>query len=55
MPHTVQAYSLTDPAPTYGNANFSDLRASDAWNASGQRPPLNGSVYCRETTRSLKP
>ncbi|CAE7492352.1 unnamed protein product [Symbiodinium pilosum] len=26
MPHTVQAYSLTDPAPTYGNANFSDLR-----------------------------
>mmetsp|Transcript_21496 Transcript_21496/g.48478 ORF Transcript_21496/g.48478 Transcript_21496/m.48478 type:complete len:821 (-) Transcript_21496:164-2626(-) len=26
MPHTVQAYSLTDPAPTYGNTNFSDLR-----------------------------
>ena len=30
MPHTVQAYSLKDPAPTYGNANFSDLRALDA-------------------------
>ncbi|CAJ1398735.1 unnamed protein product [Effrenium voratum] len=26
MPHTVQAYSLSDPAPTYGNADFSDLR-----------------------------
>mmetsp|Transcript_74333 Transcript_74333/g.131508 ORF Transcript_74333/g.131508 Transcript_74333/m.131508 type:complete len:863 (-) Transcript_74333:126-2714(-) len=26
MPHTVQAYSLKDPAPTYGNKNFSDLR-----------------------------
>lgn len=26
MPHTVQAYSLLDPAPTYGNTNFSDLR-----------------------------
>ena len=25
MPHTVQAYSLLDPAPTYGNSNFSDL------------------------------
>ena len=27
MPHTVQAYSLLDPAPTYGNSNFSDLGA----------------------------
>ena len=26
MPHTVQMYSLTDPAPTYGNSDFSDLR-----------------------------
>jgi len=25
MPHTVQIYSLRDPAPTYGNTNFSDL------------------------------
>eukprot|EP00435_Cladocopium_sp_Y103_P064689 s192_g26.t1 len=25
MPHTVQAYGLLDPAPTYGNSNFSDL------------------------------
>ena len=28
MPHTVQAYSLLDPAPTYGNSNFSDLGTS---------------------------
>eukprot|EP00927_Polykrikos_kofoidii_P004640 TRINITY_DN11833_c0_g1_i1.p1 TRINITY_DN11833_c0_g1~~TRINITY_DN11833_c0_g1_i1.p1 ORF type:complete len:833 (-),score=58.64 TRINITY_DN11833_c0_g1_i1:60-2558(-) len=26
MPHTVQIYSLRDPAPTYGNSDFSDLR-----------------------------
>eukprot|EP00927_Polykrikos_kofoidii_P054344 TRINITY_DN48772_c0_g1_i1.p1 TRINITY_DN48772_c0_g1~~TRINITY_DN48772_c0_g1_i1.p1 ORF type:complete len:920 (+),score=96.32 TRINITY_DN48772_c0_g1_i1:123-2762(+) len=26
MPHTVQIYSLRDPAPTYGNVDFSDLR-----------------------------
>jgi len=26
MPHTVQIYSLQDPAPTYGNVDFSDLR-----------------------------
>jgi len=26
MPHTVQIYSLKDPAPTYGNKDFSDLR-----------------------------
>lgn len=33
MPHTVQAYSLLDPAPTYGNTNFSDLSNSvNTWN-----------------------
>lgn len=26
MPHTVQHYSLTDPAPTYGNEDFSQIR-----------------------------
>lgn len=26
MPHTVQAYSLKDKAPTYGNKDFSDLK-----------------------------
>lgn len=26
LPHTVQFYSLTDPAPTYGGSNFSDIR-----------------------------
>ena len=26
MPHTVQMYSLDDPAPTYGNANFDEIR-----------------------------
>ena len=25
MPHTVQMYSLDDPAPTYGNKNFSHM------------------------------
>ena len=25
MPHTVQFYSYDDPAPTYGNANFSGM------------------------------
>jgi hypothetical protein len=26
LPHTVQHYSLTDPAPTYGNTNFGYIR-----------------------------
>jgi hypothetical protein len=26
LPHTVQHYGLTDPAPTYGNASFSAIR-----------------------------
>src|SRR5207248_5453152 len=26
FPHTVQAYGLDDPAPTYGNADFSYMR-----------------------------
>ncbi len=26
MPHTVQHYSLSDPAPTYGNEDFSEIR-----------------------------
>ena len=56
MPHTVQAYSLTDPAPTYGNANFSDLRASDAWNTSLQRPKRSiQSVTQHEPRNILKP
>ncbi|CAE7738957.1 unnamed protein product [Symbiodinium microadriaticum] len=38
MPHTVQAYSLTDPAPTYGNANFSDLREWTAFLLRKGRP-----------------
>ncbi|CAE7780907.1 unnamed protein product [Symbiodinium sp. CCMP2592] len=38
MPHTVQAYSLTDPAPTYGNANFSDLREWTAFLLQQGRP-----------------
>ncbi|CAK0880257.1 unnamed protein product [Prorocentrum cordatum] len=38
MPHTVQAYSLEDPAPTYGNRNFSDLRNWTAFLLQQGRP-----------------
>ena len=31
LPHTVETYSLDDPAPTYGNKNFNYMRDFIAW------------------------
>ncbi|KNC48718.1 uncharacterized protein AMSG_00493 [Thecamonas trahens ATCC 50062] len=33
MPHTVQTYTLDEPAPTYGNLNFTYMEAFTAWQA----------------------
>ena len=37
MPHTVELYSLDDPAPTYGNKNFSEMHRFLSMSA-GSRP-----------------
>ncbi|MES2965263.1 MAG: hypothetical protein V4760_15360 [Bdellovibrionota bacterium] len=37
MPHTVELYSLDDPAPTYGNKDFSEIRRFTSLEA-GSRP-----------------
>ncbi len=39
MPHTVQIYSLDDPAPVYGQQDFTDMRRLIAL-AAGKRPVL---------------
>ncbi len=39
MPHTVQVYGLQDPAPTYGNQDFSAIYEYLRWEA-GRRPVL---------------
>lgn len=44
LPHTVQHYSLTDPAPTYGNKDFGYIR-DFLWQEAGTRP----TVYYPET------
>jgi hypothetical protein len=44
LPHTVQHYGLTDPAPTYGNTDFGYMRAF-AGSEAGRRPV----VYYPET------
>jgi len=44
LPHTVQHYGLTDPAPTYGNTSFGYIR-DFLWQEVGRRPV----VYYPET------
>jgi hypothetical protein len=44
LPHTVQHYGLTDPAPTYGNTDFGYIR-DFLWQEAGSRPV----VYYPET------
>ncbi len=39
LPHTVQHYSLSDPAPTYGNEDFGHIREFLQWTA-GSRPTV---------------
>ncbi|KAI8614131.1 hypothetical protein BC830DRAFT_1128868 [Chytriomyces sp. MP71] len=39
LPHTVEAYALDDPAPTYSNKNFDEIRQYLNWElANGDRP-----------------
>jgi hypothetical protein len=42
-PHTVQMYTFDDPAPTYGNSNFTYMREFLEWQA-----PLRSTVYYGE-------
>lgn len=40
MPHTVQFYTVDDPAPTYGQTNFTFMLNSALYTASTNRPTL---------------